>query len=86
MISPAGDFSDLKFVTPLGETPCLNASRISDPERRALMRQVVDTVFTFLGYPGQPIRLGGAARWAKPKLNETMAAGILPADGDPRRR
>lgn len=40
------------------------------------MRQVVDAVFTFLSHPGQPIRLGGAARSAK--LNKTMAAGILP--------
>ena len=41
------------------------------------MRQVLDAVFTFLSYPEQPIRLGGAARWDKPKLNEKMVAGIL---------
>ena len=77
VISPAGDFSDVKIVTPLGEMPYLDASRISDPEMKALMRQVVDAVFTFLSYPDQPIRLGGAARWDTPKLNEAMAAGIL---------
>ena len=41
------------------------------------MRQVVDAVFTFLNDPDQPIRLGGAARWDKPKLNPKMVAGIL---------
>jgi len=77
VISPAGDFSDVKIVSPAGEIPYLEASRISDPEMKALMRQVVDAVFTFLSYPDQPIRLGGAARWDKPKLNPRMVAGIL---------
>jgi hypothetical protein len=77
VISPAGDFSDVKIVTPAGEMPYLDASRISDEEMKALMQQVVDAVFTFLSYPEQPIRLGGAAQWDKPKLNEQMAAGIL---------
>jgi hypothetical protein len=77
VVSPAGDFSDVKIVTPAGEIPYLEASRISDAEMKALMQQVVDAVFTFLSYPEQPIRLGGAAQWDKPKLNETMAAGIL---------
>lgn len=77
VISPAGDFSDVKIVSPAGEIPYLEASRISDPEMKALMKSVVDAVFTFLSYPDQPIRLGGAARWDKPKLNERMVEGIL---------
>jgi hypothetical protein len=77
VISPAGDFSDVKIVSPAGEIPYLEASRISDPEMKALMRQVVDAVFTFLSYPEQSIRLGGAARWDKPKLNTKMVKGIL---------
>jgi hypothetical protein len=77
VVSPAGDFSDVKIVTPTGEIPYLDASRISDEEMKALMRHVVDAVFTFLSYPDQPIRLGGAAQWDKPKLNPTMASGIL---------
>jgi hypothetical protein len=77
VVSPAGDFSDVKIVSPAGEIPYLEASRISDPEMKAWTQQVVDAVFTFLSYPDQPIRLGGAAQWDKPKLNERMAAGIL---------
>lgn len=76
VVSPAGDFSDVKIVSPAGEIPYLEASRISDAEMKALMKQVVDAVFTFLSYPEQPIRLGGAARWDKPKLNPAMVAGI----------
>jgi hypothetical protein len=77
VISPAGDFSDVKIVSPAGEIPYLEASRISDPEMNAFIKQVVDAVFTFLSYPDQPIRLGGAARWDPPKLNAAMVAGIL---------
>ncbi len=77
VISPAGDFSDVKIVSPAGEMPYLEASRISDPEMKAFIKQVVDAVFTFLSYPDQPIRLSGAARWDPPKLNKAMVAGIL---------
>ena len=42
-----------------------------------ILMRLVDAAFTFLSYPNQPIRLGGAARWDKPKLNEKMVAGIL---------
>jgi len=76
VISPAGDFSDVKIVTPTGEIPYLEASRISDPEMKAWMIEVTDRVFTFLSFPDQPIQLGGAARWNTPKLDEKMAQGI----------
>ena len=66
-----------EVISPAGEIPHLEASRIYDPEMKALMRKVVDAVFTFLSYPDQPIRLGGAARWDKPKLNKKIVAGIL---------
>ena len=77
VVSPAGDFSDVRIVSPAGEIPYLDASRISDAEMKALMKQVVDAVFTFLSYPDQPIRLGGASSWDAPKLNAAMVAGIL---------
>jgi hypothetical protein len=76
VISPAGDFSDVKIVTPTGEIPYLEASRISDPEMKAWMIEVTNRVFTFLSFPDQPIQLGGAAGWNMPKLDEKMAQGI----------
>jgi len=48
VISPAGDCSDVKIVSPAGEIPYLEASRISDPEMKAWTQQVVDAVFVHL--------------------------------------
>ena len=46
--SAAGDFSDVKVVTPYGEIPWNKTSRISDEEMRAFMREVVDRLYTSL--------------------------------------
>ena len=46
--SAAGDFSDVKVVTPYGEIPWNEVSRISNDEMRAFMRQVVDRLYTSL--------------------------------------
>jgi hypothetical protein len=43
-----GDHSDVKVVTPYGEIPWMNASRISDDEMRQFMKQVVDRIYTVL--------------------------------------
>ncbi len=76
IVSPAGDFSDVKIVTPDGEMPYLKTSRISDEEMKALMIQVTNRVFTFLSFPEQPLRLDAAARWNTPILDERMATVI----------
>lgn len=76
VVSPAGDFSDVKIVSPAREIPYLEASRISDAEMKAWMIEVTNRVFTFLSFPDRPIQLGGAARWNTPKLDEKMAQGI----------
>ena len=46
--SPAGDYSDVKVVTSVGEIPWPRASRIRDDEMRAFMKQVVDRLYTVL--------------------------------------
>src|SRR5258705_10278821 len=46
--SQAGDFSDVKVVTPYGEIPWNSLSRISDDEMRDFMREVVDRIYTVL--------------------------------------
>ncbi len=43
-----GDHSDVKVVTPYGEIPWINASRISDDEMHQFMKQVVDRIYTVL--------------------------------------
>ena len=46
--SLAGDFSDVKVVTPLGEIPWNRLSRIRDDEMREFMKEVVDKLYTVL--------------------------------------
>jgi len=74
--SDAGDFSDVKVVTPYGEIPWPQLSRISDAEMKVLMIDVVDRVFTYLRYPEELARIGGAARWDRPKLHPDMMRAI----------
>ena len=49
--SKAGDFSDAKLVTPYGEIPWNNLSRIRNDEMRDFMKQVVDRLYTVLAGP-----------------------------------
>ena len=46
--SKAGDYSDVKVVTPYGEIPWSNLSRLSDDEMRQLMKEVVNKIYTLL--------------------------------------
>src|SRR5438309_10347101 len=46
--SKTGDLSDVKVVTPYGEIPWQQVSRISDEEIKCLMKEIVNKVYTFL--------------------------------------
>ena len=70
--SATGDYTDVKVVTPYGEIPWAQLSRISDEEMKALMIDVVDRVYTYLRYPQALARLGRAAAWQTPKLHPDM--------------
>ena len=48
VVSKAGDYSDVKVVTPDREIPWTEVSRISQPEMKKLMRQVVNKLYTVL--------------------------------------
>jgi len=80
--SAVGDFSDVTVITPYGDIPWANLSRISDPEMKALMIEIVDRVFTFLQYPEHLSALGGAARWDKPKLDDALMRTVRRRAGD----
>ncbi len=43
-----GDYSDVKVVTPYGEIPWNELSRISDGEMKKLNQEIVNKIFTFL--------------------------------------
>jgi hypothetical protein len=46
--SKTGDFSDVKIVTPYGEIPWSELSRIRDDEMRQFIKEVVDKLYTVL--------------------------------------
>jgi hypothetical protein len=46
--SRTGDYSDVKVITPFGEIEWDNLSRLSDPEMKSLMTDVVDHCYDFL--------------------------------------
>lgn len=46
--SKTGDYSDVKVVTPYGEIPWNKLGRISDDEMKALNKDVINKLFTFL--------------------------------------
>ena len=46
--SKTGDFSDVKVVSPYGEIPWNKLSRLTDPEMKVLMKDVVNKTFTFI--------------------------------------
>jgi hypothetical protein len=48
LVSKAGDFSDVKVVTPEREIPWNEVSRISQQEMKMLMNQVVNKLYTVL--------------------------------------
>ena len=47
-VSKAGDYSDVKVVTPEGEIPWNEVSRLNDAEMKKLMKQVVNRLYTCL--------------------------------------
>jgi hypothetical protein len=73
--SKAGDYSDVKVVTPYGEIPWEKVSRISDEEMKRLMKGIVNQVYTFLCRQDDPeflnsfITMGTnySARWDEPE-------------------
>jgi hypothetical protein len=74
--SKVGDYSDVKVLTPFGEIPWQKLSRLSDDEMKRLMKQIVNSLFTFLSRQDDPaflqafLKLGGgyAARWDEPEM------------------
>jgi hypothetical protein len=83
--SKTGDYSDVTVVTPYGEIPWKNLSRISDEEMKRLMKEIVDRVYTFLwrqedaAFVEAFLKLGCryAARWDEPQLRENF---VVPAN------
>ncbi|RIA46360.1 hypothetical protein DFR49_0901 [Hephaestia caeni] len=71
--SATGDYSDVKVVTPYGEIPWTQLSRISDTEMKTLMIEITNKVFTFVTYAEDLAVLGPARRWNKPEIDTALA-------------
>jgi len=75
--SKAGDYSDVKVVSPYGEIPWNRLSRLSDDEMKDLMKEIVNKVYTLLaglsveqdlptGYLGYRV----PDEWDEPELDD----------------
>ena len=70
-----GDYSDVRVVrvvTPYGEFPWTQASRISDAEMKALMIDIVNKVYTFLTHLEDVVVLRDSARWNRPEYDPAL--------------
>jgi hypothetical protein len=91
--SKSGDYADVKVVTPYGEIPWRNLSRISDAEMKRLMKEIVDKLYSFLCRQEDPafleafLALGGryAARWDEPRMEEDFVLPGKRRRGKPRK-
>ena len=80
--SRTGDYSDVTVVTPYGEIPWNEVSRLNDAEMKRLMKEVVDKLYTFLHYNRDVVFLENFMAWAghfiqewdDPKLDESLSA------------
>jgi hypothetical protein len=67
-----GDFSDVKVVTPFGDIPWNQLSRLSDEEMKALMIEVVNKVYTFITHMEDLVALRDSARWKRPEHDKAL--------------
>lgn len=81
--SRTGDYSDIRVVTPFGEIPWTEVSRISDDEMRDFMQQVTNRLYTVLSKIDdvkfmQHMHTQGqrlTAQWDDPKLLTDWCTG-----------
>ena len=75
--SQSGDYNDVKVVTPYGEIPWTQASRISDDEMKVLMTAIVNKTYTFLRYLEElAAESAQTQRWNRPKLDRDLMIGV----------
>ena len=77
--SKIGDFSDVKVVTPYGEIPWAELSRISNEEMKALNKEIVNKIYTFLDQliskgtvSMHPVYFNEPIDWDEPELDPDL--------------
>jgi hypothetical protein len=63
--SQAGDYSDVKVVSPYGEILWQKLSRLNDDEMKKLMKEVVNKLYTALLRLDDPEFVEGLSRWGQ---------------------
>lgn len=87
--SKVGDYTDVKVVTPYGEIPWNRLTRINDEEMKALMKDCVNKVYTYLEVIGsgewKPNNLTVAwmtpRDWDEPEIDQAMKKVMTDSDG-----
>lgn len=72
--SQSGSYDDVKVVSPYGEIPWNELSRISDLEMKALMTEIVNKVFTFLVHSDFLSDRPSSAKWDEPVFDAALQA------------
>ncbi|MCK5591279.1 MAG: hypothetical protein KAI72_04920 [Candidatus Pacebacteria bacterium] len=77
--SKKGDFSDVKVVTPYGEIPWTELSRISNEEMKTLNKEIVNKIYTFLDQliskgtvPVHPVYFCEPKDWDDPEIDPDL--------------
>jgi hypothetical protein len=91
VLSKAGDYSDVKVLTPDGEIPWNEVSRISQQEMKRLMKQVVNKLYTVLMSleHEEAMRLvfrrgdDYTQHWDDPEFLPTFLKPFVPPDEEP---
>jgi len=77
--SAAGDFSDVKVVSPYGEIPWPDLSRLNDEEMKVLMIEVVNKTYTFLS-----LLFTSSSEVLDPVLSGLQQTDLVPYWDDPQ--
>lgn len=72
--SQSGDYDDVKVVSPFGEIPWNQLSRINDAEMKALMIEIVNKVLTFLVHYDHLSDRPSTAKWDEPAFDAALLA------------
>ena len=83
-VTRTGDYSDVTVVDAEGRRiPWPEVSHFGGDAMRALMREIVDNLYTFLVLSHEPgflervtIRMRSASRWDEPKIVESFLPGL----------
>ena len=92
-VTRTGDYSDVTVVDAEGRRiPWPEVSHFGDDAMRALMREIVDNLYTFLVLSREPgflkratIRMRSASRWDEPKIVEDFLPGLSAGMKEPVR-